>query len=215
MDLNEYREILYKARVWILRNRLDKALIIVDALPEESRNFREIKYIYDTIHNKQGEALRALKHHFILKDKSYMQKAQNAHPKAYSFWTEEETGLLKKYFLNDTKIENISKIFGRSPRAIELRLIKLGLIAENEPSAIEFREVCSICEDPIDEDDDNYRYDERNDSYAHVECIDDYWGEEAIDGCAEMRQDDDRTCAECGVPVEDGELCERCFLKYY
>ncbi len=64
------------------------------------------------------------------KHEEQLAKIRAEYPKAYDKWSEDEDGLLKQKFAEGTSIKELSKIFQRQPSAIRSRLIRFGLVKE-------------------------------------------------------------------------------------
>jgi hypothetical protein len=89
-----------------------------------------------------GPELERLKENFITsvggtprgtsKQKSKLEVMREKHPQAYKAWSKEDDEALKEKFLAGETGKSLAESFGRKPNAIKMRLIKLGLIEEDE-----------------------------------------------------------------------------------
>jgi ATP-dependent exoDNAse (exonuclease V) alpha subunit len=66
------------------------------------------------------------------KQKSKLEVMREKHPQAYKAWSKEDDEALKEKFLAGETGKSLAESFGRKPNAIKMRLIKLGLIEEDE-----------------------------------------------------------------------------------
>jgi len=57
-----------------------------------------------------------------------IEKARERNPKAFAAWTPEEEGDVRRRYQGGQSVPEIARIHRRSPRAIELRLQRLGLL---------------------------------------------------------------------------------------
>ncbi len=59
-------------------------------------------------------------------------KIREKHPNAFRPWSKEQDEELKEFFANGIPMEELAKTFGRKTGAIQMRLVKLGLVEESE-----------------------------------------------------------------------------------
>jgi hypothetical protein len=59
--------------------------------------------------------------------------SRNNVPRAFAKWTEQEESSLREGFASGASPQEMASQLGRSSRAVEARLVKLGLMAEDHP----------------------------------------------------------------------------------
>jgi hypothetical protein len=191
MDINKYRETLYKIKLWVLRGNENRVRLILDTLTNDERNFRALQEIS---HIVQVGDVDVLKHIFSLSVPDRIKKAREKYPRAYYPWAPEDDTLLKERYRNRggevavdlstgnyckwESIEDLARSLQRSPGSICERLVKhLEIVC------------CDTCQLVITKAE---RY-TRNSigELIHLKCRDE-------------DEDEAEYCCECGSKIEDG-----------
>lgn len=212
MEINKYRESVYKIKEWAMRGNLQRIGNIFNALNEEERNFLALKNINNAL--KSG-GVDAIKQMFVPEIPEYIRKAREKYPKAYMRWTQEDDAMLKDLYgrreyinletgkYSKQTIIDIAAIMQRSPNSIGARLVKYLEVGQ-----------CHNC----------YTRILRNEPYlltsngelSHIECPDKKEAESLRADIDDSQRDvidkgegkPDTCCEYCGDVIDENLICK-------